>query len=152
MRGQRLVVGAAVLGLLLTTMLALGTSGARFTGTAASTGNSAAAAQLLPPTSPSATYNCSLATRTVTVTWTASPSTAATHYRVFESTWNSGTTTWGANTLVATVAYGTNTWTDTSVSGSSQFRYMLQTIRTGTTWVSANSAWSNIVNSPALCV
>lgn len=152
MRGKRPAVAAAVLGLLLSTMLVLRPSAAGFTSATASAGNSAAAADLQPPGTPSATYACSFATRRVDVTWTASPSTAATHYRVYESTWNSSTTSWGAAVLAGTVAYGTNTWTDTAVSGSSQFRYYVQTIRNGTTWVSANTAWSNIVNSPALCV
>ena len=143
---------AVVLGLLLSTLLLLRPSGAAFHASAGTTGNSAAAAQLQPPGTPTATYGCSLATRRVELAWTASPSTFATHYRVYKSTWNSGGATWGAAALVATVAYGTNAWTDTSVAGSSQFRYQLDAMRTGTTWVSAPSAWSNIVNSPTLCL
>lgn len=146
------VTAGAVLALLLATMLVLRPSGARFSGASVSAGNTAEAAQLQPPGTPAATYGCSLATRRVTVTWTASPSTFATHYRVHKSTWDSGGGSWGAPALVATVAYGTNTWTDTSVGGSAQYRYMAQTIRNGTTWVSAATAWSNIVNTPTLCI
>lgn len=152
MHVEQRVTGGAVLALLVVTMLVLRPSGARFSGISVSAGNTAEAAQLQPPGTPGATYGCSFATRRVTVTWTASPTAFATHYRVHKSTWDSGSATWGAPALVATVAYGTNTWTDTSVGGSAQYRYQSQTIRNGTTWVSTATAWSNIVSTPALCI
>lgn len=146
------LTAAALPALLLCTMLVLRPTGAQFSGASVSAGNTAAAAQLQPPGTPAAAYSCSFTNRRITVTWAASPSTFATHYRVHKSTWNSGSASWGDTTLVATVAYGTNTWTDTSVAGSAQYRYLAHTIRSGTTWASADSAWSNIVSTPALCL
>ena len=117
-----------------------------FRSTTASTTATVPADTLQPPGTPSATYNCTLTVRKITVSWTATPSTWATTYRVYRSV------NGGAYSSVATVDYGTNSWVDTAINGDTTYAYRLRSERTGWTWVSADTAASNSVTTPALCL
>ena len=130
---------------LITMFAVVRTTDAAFTGAAASAGNSFAGDQLQPASGVTATHQCVLAIRSMRVTWTASPSSWGTTYRVSRSV------NGGAWSSVATVAYGTNTWTDSSISGSTSYAYRVRVERTGWTWTSPDAA-SNTVNTPALCL
>lgn len=130
---------------LLTALSVLRTTDAAFTGSAASTGNSFAGDSLQPASGVTAAHQCTLGIRSVRVTWTASPSTWATTYRVLRSV-NAGA--WAS---VATVAYGTDTWTDSSVFGATSYAYRVRVERTGWSWTSSD-ATSNTVSTPALCL
>jgi len=117
-----------------------------FRSTTASSTATVPADTLQPPGTPSATYNCTLTVRQITVSWTATPSTWATTYRVYRSVDG------GAYSSVATVEYGTTSWVDTAVNGGTTYIYKLRSERTGWTWVSADTAVSNSVTTPTLCL
>lgn len=117
-----------------------------FSATAGSSTVTVPADTLQPPGTPSATYNCTLTVRKITVNWTATPTTWATTYRVYRSV------NGGAYSSVTTVNYGTNSWVDTAINGDTTYAYRLRSERTGWTWVSADTAASNSVTTPTLCL
>lgn len=132
--------------LLSATLLVLGQTDAAFRATSSSPGNQWAAAQLLPPGTPTATYSCNLTNRTIGVSWSASPSSLTTRYRVERSV------NGAAYAFAANVTFGTNSWTDPNVNGSTTYAYKVRGERAATTWVSSYTAASNTVTTPALCV
>jgi hypothetical protein len=138
--------GATVVALLSATLLVLGHTEAAFHATSRSQGNQWTAARLLAPGTPTATYSCALTTRTITVSWSASPSTFTTRYRIERSV------NGAAYAFAAEVAFGTNTWTDPGITGSTTYAYRVRGERAGTTWVSAYTAASGTVTTPVLCV
>lgn len=123
-----------------------GTTTSNFRSSTAAATVTVPADQMHPPTGLGATHQCLLGVRRIRVTWTASPTSWATDYRVYRSV-NGGA--WEAR---GTVAYGTNSWDDGSVSGSTDYAYQVRTERSGWTWVSPNSDSSNTVTTPSLCL
>lgn len=142
----RLRTALFVIPALVSALAVMRVSDAAFSGTAANIGNAFSATSLAPPSDVTATYNCALTVQSITVAWTASPSTATTTYRISRSV------NGGAYSSVATVAFGTNSWADTSLAASTTYTYRVRAERSGTSWISADSVPSNTVSTPLLCI
>jgi hypothetical protein len=139
---RRLVVGATAAGLV--TALA-GAATAGFTARSSSASLPVRAAVLQPATGLQAAAGCSLLTARAVLTWTATPSTYATGYRVLRRT---GAT--GAFVPVAELTgRTTTTFTDAPLVVATSYAYRVDAVYRG--W-SATGTTTAGVTTPVLCL
>lgn len=145
MAGRRWTLAAALTGMLLAGQLALGSTSAAMRGTTTNAGSQWTADRLSPATNLSVTPG---ATCAMNLSWTISPSTWATGYKVYRTA-NPSSSPYALVATVFSRATSTYVDTDSSMKFGLRYYYVIRSYRAS--WVSAES---NSVNAlaPAACV